>query len=583
MSRSTPLSMLRSICMASALASIVSCADDTQNADRNAQNIGDDAHHDGSGLGSVDQAVWFGGVDHVINAHCASCHTDGGSAPFALDSAEDWETWGMASMNAIDEGRMPPFPADTDCRDYANDRNMPSADRELVRAWLDGDRPLGDADNAAPAFALEPFDADVALPIPSPFTPNFDRPDEYRCFLLDYDVTETTFVAGTNVVPGSPLVHHVLAYALTGSDLEVARTLDAEESGPGYTCFGGPVPNGFADEDTGASIAERIGAVGQFPQQIGAWVPGQQPNIAQPGVAMMLEPGSQLVVQIHYSAVAGDVTADAGTELQLLLADEPPTLVRNTRPIPVRPLEIPAGDSEAVNQALVPFYGTSPTVIRSLTGHMHLLGTQLQADVVRADDARECALSIPDWDFDWQQSYELPQDRWIELHNGDAIELTCVYDNSAANQPVVNGAQIEPRDVAWGEGTLDEMCLLYLDMVEPYVEEDSSAACPLSCTDTCGTDDPACLLACAGTDFECVGCLIEGILDCGGQACLAPLASDQRCFAQCASSSIILGGDLDACMSANCGEAYGEFVGCAEELMASPECVREVVGCASAR
>jgi hypothetical protein len=45
--------------------------------------------------------------------------------------------------------------------------------------------------------------------------------------------------------------------------------------------------------------------------------------------------------------------------------------------------------------------------------------------------------------------------------------MTCVYDNSAAHQPVVNGVQQAPRDVAWGEGTLDEMCLTYAVVLVP--------------------------------------------------------------------------------------------------------------------
>jgi hypothetical protein len=41
------------------------------------------------------------------------------------------------------------------------------------------------------------------------------------------------------------------------------------------------------------------------------------------------------------------------------------------------------------------------------------------------------------------------------------MQLTCEYDNSAANQPVIDGVQQPPKDVAWGEGTADEMCLNY--------------------------------------------------------------------------------------------------------------------------
>ena len=47
----------------------------------------------------------------------------------------------------------------------------------------------------------------------------------------------------------------------------------------------------------------------------------------------------------------------------------------------------------------------------------------------------------------------------MRLEAGDRVEMTCVWDNSPENQPVVGGVKQTPRDVTWGEGTLDEMCL----------------------------------------------------------------------------------------------------------------------------
>jgi hypothetical protein len=40
--------------------------------------------------------------------------------------------------------------------------------------------------------------------------------------------------------------------------------------------------------------------------------------------------------------------------------------------------------------------------------------------------------------------------------------VECHYDNSPGNQPVVDGQRLPPRDVTWGEGTHDEMCLSYI-------------------------------------------------------------------------------------------------------------------------
>ena len=52
----------------------------------------------------------------------------------------------------------------------------------------------------------------------------------------------------------------------------------------------------------------------------------------------------------------------------------------------------------------------------------------------------------------------------VVLQPDDELVLTCSWDNSQANQPEVNGEQQASQDVAWGEGSTDEMCLstLYL-------------------------------------------------------------------------------------------------------------------------
>jgi hypothetical protein len=66
-------------------------------------------------------------------------------------------------------------------------------------------------------------------------------------------------------------------------------------------------------------------------------------------------------------------------------------------------------------------------------------------------------LDIPSWNFHWQGTYQLAQP--IRVNPGDKVNLACHWDNSQANQPSVNGQQLPPKNVNWGESTTDEMCL----------------------------------------------------------------------------------------------------------------------------
>jgi hypothetical protein len=88
---------------------------------------------------------------------------------------------------------------------------------------------------------------------------------------------------------------------------------------------------------------------------------------------------------------------------------------------------------------------------------MHQIGSAIRVDLIRADGSKSCVINIPKWDFHWQGSYQFAQP--IKVNAGDKLQTTCVWDNSAAHQPIVNGQPQQPKDVRFGEGSTDEMCL----------------------------------------------------------------------------------------------------------------------------
>jgi hypothetical protein len=167
---------------------------------------------------------------------------------------------------------------------------------------------------------------------------------------------------------------------------------------------------------------------------------------------------------------------------------------------------------------------------------------------------------------------------------GERIRTTCVFDNSAANQPVVSGEQLEPVDVGWGDGTLDEMCLLYLESVfpfEPEAADGGDAACTTLCVDDCGAEPSVdCLLQCSGDNLACIGCTFEALSTCGGAACLVELSIDPPpCIQQCFNATVMLHGETDRCLSAECPETYSDLTACLDPLLTSPDCSEEIATC----
>ena len=66
-------------------------------------------------------------------------------------------------------------------------------------------------------------------------------------------------------------------------------------------------------------------------------------------------------------------------------------------------------------------------------------------------------IHIDDWDFNWQSTYTFAQP--IPLPAGTRIDMVATFDNSAAN---VRQPSHPPRPVSWGEGTTDEMAIVFL-------------------------------------------------------------------------------------------------------------------------
>jgi hypothetical protein len=87
--------------------------------------------------------------------------------------------------------------------------------------------------------------------------------------------------------------------------------------------------------------------------------------------------------------------------------------------------------------------------------HMHERGHKLRMRVqTDAASAMRCAVDVQRWDFHWQRMYFYEQP-W-ELGADSRIEVTCDYDTSTAQTPVMPG---------WGTG--NEMCLTTLFLTVP--------------------------------------------------------------------------------------------------------------------
>jgi hypothetical protein len=397
--------------------------------------------------------TYHGDVKPILDARCVRCHADGGIGGFSLAEYPIAAALSEEIHHATETREMPPFLAAPCCNDYRFDYSLTDDQIGVLHEWHLAGAPEGDpASSGAPLAAVGGLSrVDVLLTMPEPYTarPEEGRTDDFRCFLLDWPVTQDVWVTGLNPVPSNrSVVHHLIVGVLEGDQIAEFEEQDALSEEPGIPCEGG------------------LGSIGQATVLGGSLLGADFPD----GLGRQVSPDSKILLNVHYSVEFTDEVTDQLT-LEMKIDDEgrpfrtmaladPTWLIGDA-------LLIPAGESDvAYRYELRPTLYTRnrPVELYSANAHMHAYGSRFKMTVMRDDGSSECLLEIPTWEFGWEQPYWFAQP--IRLEPQDRIYLECRFDNSLERQPTGDdGSFVPPRDIAWGEGNQD-MCAAFVTFVE---------------------------------------------------------------------------------------------------------------------
>lgn len=316
------------------------------------------------------ELTYYRDVKPIVDAKCGGCHVAGGIGPFPLTTAS--EVASMRALIAIEVAakRMPPWPAGPDCNTYKGDRSLSDEQIAPLVTWSEEAGAEGNPADEGPALdgAPEMSAPDLTLPLKVPYTP-VESPDDYRCFVLDWEGGDS-YITAFGVEPDvDAMVHHVIAYRIPEADAGGAWALDPD--GEGYACFGGVgIPNS---------------------SWIGAWVPGVSGSDFPEGTGIGMKDGDVIAVQMHYHT---SETAEADQTALLLGVDDyvdlPAAVVQiyDADWLVGDNKLIPAGESDWSYDYTTPT-GLTPKdgYIWSVMMHMHELGQSSRLDVVREDDS----------------------------------------------------------------------------------------------------------------------------------------------------------------------------------------------------
>jgi peroxiredoxin/mono/diheme cytochrome c family protein len=411
-------------------------------------------------------------VARIFNSHCVECHHPGEIGPFSLTSYDEAIGWADTIEEVVREGRMPPWHADPKYGHFANDSRLSALEKKTIADWIEAGTPEGDPKDipTPPTFAAgwripKP---DVVFTVPKPFKVKATGAIDYQFFVIDTGFTEDKWIQAAEVKPSCrAVVHHVLVFVqppseplvLTPDALNPQRAGGGPRGG-GAAGGGGPGGGPRAGGPGGGGGPRRGGLRGGngdggfISKWLTASVPGARPTLLPEGMAKRVPAGSRLVIQIHYTATGapqedqcaiGLVFADPKTVRKEVVTD----MVVNPR------FEIPPGDPNYKVEAERVL--EQDEEVQVLMPHTHVRGVRFKFEATYPDGKKEVLLDVPNYDFNWQNSYLLAKPK--VLPKGTTLRCEARYNNSTSNL-----ANPDPtQTVRWGEQTWEEMMIGYYD------------------------------------------------------------------------------------------------------------------------
>src|SRR6185437_12255944 len=286
------------------------------------------------------EVTFYKDVLPVLQDHCQGCHRPGEAAPMSLLTYESARPWAKAMKANVLTGKMPPWFADPHYGQFSNDRRLSKADIDTLVSWADTGAEAGDPKDApAPKTFVEGWripKPDVVFQMPSAFDVPASGTIDYQYVVIPTGFTEDKWVQMAEARPGSKW----LSEAKPGVPF-VPREEKKEENKSGKK----------NKKDDGGGFG------GDF---LAGYAPGTVPNIMKPGEAKLIKAGSDIVLQLHYTAngTAGSDRSRVG----IIFATSKPEQRVVTLASANEKFAIPPGDANYQVDSTMTLYRDAPLI-----------------------------------------------------------------------------------------------------------------------------------------------------------------------------------------------------------------------------
>ena len=362
-------------------------------------------------------------IGPIIAENCATCHREGGIAPFALDSHTMVMGWSQMIREVLMTKRMPPGQIDSHIGDFVNNMVLADEEAQKIVHWIEAGSPKdGSIDPLTelvwPETEWAFGEPDYIVEIPEQSIPATGVLDYYNV-MVELDLEEDRWVRASQYIPGDHTVLHHTLHSLIA---------------PGQT-RGGSLLGGEPDRPN-----------------IAPYIPGQAPRMEPPNTGGLLKAGTRIAMQMHYTTT-GKESVDAS---RIGLWFYPKGFVPEERMsgqcachftptwVNIPPLD---PDYEMTQSFTI----EKDAKLFAFTPHMHFRGKRMRFYAEYPDGTSEELINIANYNYNWQLAYTYKEPKSVPA--GTVITATGAFDNSQQNKmnPDAN------RSVPWGLQSMDEM------------------------------------------------------------------------------------------------------------------------------
>lgn len=381
-------------------------------------------------------------VAPLVYQHCVECHRPGGVAPFALTDFESVRSRSRAIAEVAESGFMPPWlPKSGYGPALVGARGLSPGEVHLLRRWFEAGAPEGDAGQTPPVPEFPTGwtlgEPDLIMELPEPYAIPAEGADIIRNFVIPIPLQTTVSVRAIDVQGGNARVlHHAF---LQVDRTSASRKRDAADPNPGFD---------------GMDIHDGINPDGHF---LG-WTPGARPYESHPGTEWQIEPGTDLVLQLHLLPSGKPETIQP--RIGIYVSSTPPTRKPFSLLLKAKDIDLAPGD--AAHRIERRFTTPLPLEIVRMYPHAHYLGRSFELYALLPDERKQPLLQIPDWDFNWQGDYRFKEP--VSIPAGATLVMSWVFDNSDENPRNPN---LPARRVRYGGSSLDEMAEVAIQTLIP--------------------------------------------------------------------------------------------------------------------